>query len=175
MKLLRRITDNEILGQEGLSNAKPRLTARAILRHNGQLAVMYAGKFDLYSLPGGGVEEGETILAALNREIMEETGCNCDSIQELGYVEENRAHCDYTQISYYYIVDTACDSLHPVLTETEVNNQTAVAWHSLDEAYRLIAAPVHTNPQRKYLQARDLAALDAYWQTFKSGEEKIRL
>ncbi len=173
MKLLRRITDKEILGQEGLSNAKPRLTARAILRHHGQIAVMYAGKFGLYSLPGGGVEEGETVIAALNREIVEETGCSCDSIQELGYVEENRAHCDYTQISYYYVVDTACDSLHPALTETEVKNQTIVAWHSLDEAYRLIASPVHTNPQRKYLQARDLAAMDAYWQTLKSGKEKI--
>ncbi len=173
MKLLRRITDKEILGTDGLSNAKPRLTARAILRHHGQIAVMYAAKFDLYSLPGGGVEEGEIVIAALKREIMEETGCSCDSIQELGYVEENRAHCDYTQISYYYVVDTACDSLHPALTEAEVKNQTTVAWHSLDEASRLIASPVHTNPQRKYLQARDLAAMDAYWQTLKSGKEKI--
>ncbi len=69
--------------------------------------------------------------------------------------EENRAHCDYTQISYYYVVDTACDTLHPALTETEVENQTTVAWHSLDEAYRLSASPVHTNPKKKYLQARD--------------------
>lgn len=173
MKLLKRITDKEILGTEGLSNAKPRLTARAILKHSGQIAVMYAGKFDLYSLPGGGVEDGETVIAALNREVMEETGCTCDSIQELGYVEENRAHCDYTQISYYYVVDTACDTLHPALTETEVNNQTTVAWHSLEEAYRLIANPVHTNPKRKYLQARDLAALDAYMQNLYLSEEKL--
>jgi len=175
MKLLRRFTDKEILGTDGLSNTKPRLTARAILRHNSQIAVMYAGKFDLYSLPGGGVEKGETVIAALNREVLEETGCRCDFIQELGYVEENRAYCDYTQISYYYVVDTACDSLHPALTEAEVKNLTTVAWYSLEEAYRLIAAPVHMNPQRKYLQARDLAALDAYMRNLKSGEEKLCL
>lgn len=134
---------------------------------------MYAGKFDLYSLPGGGVEEGETIIAALKREIMEETGCSCDSIQELGYVEENRAYCDHTKVSHYYVVDTACDSLHPALTEAEVENQTTVAWHSLEEAYHLIADPVHANPQRKYLQARDLAALDAYWKTLNADDEKI--
>lgn len=50
MKLLKRITDKEILGTNGLSTAKPRLTARAILKHGDQFAVMYAEKFDLYSL-----------------------------------------------------------------------------------------------------------------------------
>lgn len=164
MKLLKRITDKEILGTDGLSTAKPRLTARAILKHGDQFAVMYAQKFDLYSLPGGGVEDGEDILDALKREVevMEETGCSCDSIQELGYVEENRAHCDYTQVSYYFIVETACGTFHAALTETEMQNGTTVHWHSFNDAYHLIADAVHTTTQRKFLQARDVAALDAY-------------
>lgn len=162
MKLLKRITDKEILGADGLSTAKPRLTARAILRHGDQFAMMYAKKFDLYSLPGGGVEDGEDILDALKREVMEETGCSCDSIQELGYVEENRAHCDYTQVSYYYIVETVCDTFHAAFTEAEMQNGTTVHWHSFNDAYHLIADAVHTTTQRKFLQARDVAALDAY-------------
>ena len=162
MKLLKQITDKEILGTDGLSTAKPRLTARAILRHGDQFAMMYAKKFDLYSLPGGGVEDGEDILDALKREVMEETGCSCDSIQELGYVEENRAHCDYTQVSYYYIVETVCDTFHAAFTEAEMQNGTTVHWHSFNDAYHLIADAVHTTTQRKFLQARDVAALDAY-------------
>ena len=162
MKLLKRITDKEILGTDGLSTAKPRLTARAILRHGDQFAVMYAKKFDLYSLPGGGIENGEDIMDALKREVMEETGCSCDSIQELGYVEENRAHCDYTQVSYYYIVETVCDTFHAAFTEAEMQNGTTVHWHSFNDAYHLIADAVHTTTQRKFLQARDVAALDAY-------------
>ena len=162
MKLLKQITDKEILGTDGLSTAEPRLTARAILRHGDQFAMMYAKKFDLYSLPGGGVEDGEDILDALKREVMEETGCSCDSIQELGYVEENRAHCDYTQVSYYYIVETVCDTFHAAFTEAEMQNGTTVHWHSFNDAYHLIADAVHTTTQRKFLQARDVAALDAY-------------
>lgn len=163
MKRLAIITDREILGLEGLSRAKPRLTARAVLKNNNdQYAVMYAEEFDLYSLPGGGVENGEDILHALRREIREETGCSCDTVEPLGYVEENRGRQDYTQISYYFIVTTHCRELRPNLTGDERRHGTTVGWHSLEDAYDRIAAPCHTTVQRKYLQARDVAALDAY-------------
>ena len=66
MECIARITDKEILGTDGLSHSQPRVTSRAILKNrNGQYAVMYSGKFDLYSLPGGGVENGEDIIDAI--------------------------------------------------------------------------------------------------------------
>lgn len=56
---------------------------------------MHSLKFGLYSLSGGGVEETEEIITALHREVMEETGCSCDKVEELGMVYENRASLDY--------------------------------------------------------------------------------
>lgn len=163
MKKLGTITDKEILGTDGLSFVKPRLTARAILENShGLFAVMYAEKFDLYSLPGGGVENGEEVMTALLREIQEETGCTCDEIEPLGYVEENRAHCDYTQISYYFVVKTNSSFLNPSFTESEKQSGANVQWHAWEEAYRLIASAKHTTTQRKYLQARDVMAMNAY-------------
>ncbi|MFR5876210.1 MAG: NUDIX hydrolase [Eubacterium sp.] len=163
MKLLKEITDKNILGTEGLSGAKPRFTARAILRNKDDFyAVMYSKDFDFYSFPGGGIEKDETILDALKRELKEETGCSCDIIEELGYVKENRAHCDYTQISYYFIVTTNDILLKPDFTKAETEHKTSADWHTLDETIKLITEPVYNTSKQKFLQARDIAALNEY-------------
>ena len=63
MKRITYLTDMDVLGTPGLSAAKPRLTARAVVVNpQGQLAVMYAEKYDIHTLPGGGVEEGVSIV-----------------------------------------------------------------------------------------------------------------
>lgn len=163
MKLIKQITDKEVLGTDGLSSAKPRYTARAILKNKDKkYAVMYSHKFNLYSLPGGGVDEGEDIISALKREILEETGCLCDDIKELGYVSENRFHCDYTQISYYFIVATSGTTQKTQMTEDEIINNTETQWHILEDMITLISSPVHDTNQRKFLQARDVAAIKEY-------------
>lgn len=163
MKLLCELNDKIILGLDGMSDKPPRRTARAIVKNkDGLYAVMYADKFKFYSLPGGGIEDGEDALVTLRREIFEETGCTCDHIEELGIVSENRAHQDFTSKSYYYVVTTD-HAPEPIrLTDDELANKTTVQWHTLDEVVRLISEPKHTTTQRMYLQARDMAALREY-------------
>lgn len=166
MYLIKEITDKDILGTEGFSSAKPRLTARAILKNKNNLyAVMYSKDFNFYSFPGGGIEENENIIVALKREIMEETGCTCDFIEKLGCVKENRAHCNYTQISYYFFVITNDTLLNPGFTKDEVEHKTTVSWHTLEETIELITEPVYDTAQQRFLQARDVAALNRYLKT----------
>ena len=163
MNLICELNDKIILGTDGMSAKAPRLTARAIVKNQeGLYAVMYADKFKLYSLPGGGVEDGEDVLTALRREVYEETGCICDEIQELGVVSENRASLDYTQINHYFVVTTNHSSCENHLTESEQANRTVVKWVTFDEAVRLINEQEFDRVQAKYLKARDVAALKEY-------------
>lgn len=163
MNVIAQLTDREILGLDGLSTRPPRYTARAIVRNTeGLYAVMYAKKFQLYSLPGGGIEEGEDVLTALRREVYEETGCVCEDIQELGIVTENRGTLDYTQINYYYVVTGGrAGEMH--LTSAEQNAGTQVQWHTLERVAGLIKNQHFERVQGKYLVARDVAAIDNYF------------
>ena len=161
--ILAELSDENVLETGGLSSASPRLTARAILkREDGLFAVMYAKKFNLYSLPGGGIEGDESPETAIAREIWEETGCICSAIEPLGVVLENRFHADYTQIDYYFVVTANGKGGQLHLTPNEEQNGTHPQWHTLDEVVRLIRDREHDTNQRKYLQARDVAALATY-------------
>ncbi|MDF2484005.1 MAG: ADP-ribose pyrophosphatase [Herbinix sp.] len=163
MKLIRTITDQDFLASNLMSEAKPRDTVRTLLfNEEGKIAVMHVSRYQLYSFPGGGVESGESLEEALKREILEETGCCCEIIQELGYIKENRGLLDYTQQSYYYVTQKLGEAQKPILTITEVNNGTSYAWYEINEVMNLLMLTAHETLQQKYLQARDLAALEEY-------------
>ena len=168
MKLIAEITDKEILGKDGLSSAEPRYTARAIVKNGDLYAVISSEKFHPYSLPGGGIDDGEDIITALKREILEETGCTCKKIFELGMVKENRASADYTQCSYYYVVE-AISIGEPHFTEAETNSGTALQWYTLPEMIKRINSIKPTTYQQQYLKARDIAALNEYVSCFCSA------
>lgn len=65
------------------------------------------------------------------------------------------------QLSYYYLVRTPDEILRPQLTEQEAAGGTCALWCTFEEALARIATPVFDRPQRRFLQARDVAVLTA--------------
>lgn len=70
-----------------------RIASRAVIIKNNELVVMHRNKFGMeyYSLPGGGVDLGETPESALYREIDEETSITISNpkliiIEDAGYM-----------------------------------------------------------------------------------------
>ena len=163
MNLIRKINDSEFLKTYVLSKKEPRITARGILlNHNDQILLMYSEKFNLYSFPGGGVEDKETPQEAVLREIYEETGYKCIILKALGYIEENRGQLDYTQISYYYILCSIGSPDNQQLTADEITNRTIYRWYKKEDIEDILLKSSQDTLQQKYLKVRDLYAWKEY-------------
>ncbi len=64
---------------------KTRAGAYAILPRDGNLLLTFqAAEFDEFQLPGGGIDPGESPIAALHREVFEETGWKIAAPRRLG-------------------------------------------------------------------------------------------
>lgn len=141
MKLITNLDQHE-LGFASPEDGKidhTRRAARAVLTNeHGQVAVMHFAKTGSYKLPGGGIDEGETVEAALHREVCEETGWEITAIRELGIVEEDRYYCGMHQTSYCFTA-TVTQFVGTQLTELEASQGMQLVWvASIDQAIAAI-------------------------------------
>ncbi|CAH0529701.1 NUDIX hydrolase [Vibrio hippocampi] len=68
-----------------------RLATRAIVLDGEDILLLYTERYHDYSLPGGGLDQGEDVIAGLVRELTEETGAqNIHGIKPFGIYEEFR-------------------------------------------------------------------------------------
>ncbi len=160
MKLIREITDFDILGSNELSVSDPKISARAVLYDiNGYVALMHVKKKQAYTIPGGGVEGKESLIEAMKREILEETGCNCEVVAEIGYISENRAQHDFTQISYYYLAKVIGSKGSPHFTLSETKNENEVVWVTSEQLKNLLIFQKPINYQFSFIKERDVSVL----------------
>lgn len=68
-----------------------RIATRAIVLQGENILLLYTQRYDDYTLPGGGVDAGEDVIAGLVRELEEETGAqHIRHIKPYGLYEEFR-------------------------------------------------------------------------------------
>ena len=141
---------------------RERVAARAVLKDDeGRIALMHASKRQYYKLPGGGIDEGEDALAALARELLEETGYSARVVAELGTVEEWRDEDKLHQISYAYEAIKVGESASQNLTGGEIDEGFELIWaHNIDEAIELVEKAVDDPDVRvSFMTKRDAAIL----------------
>lgn len=89
MQLLKSTRHPSLLNIDGASFT--RKATRAIVLDGENILLLYTERYHDYSLPGGGVDDGEAITDGLKRELKEETGAqNIEVIAEFGLYEEYR-------------------------------------------------------------------------------------
>lgn len=87
-----------------------RPSVRGVYIKDNKLAMIYSNKYDYFKFPGGGIDEGESNIEALIREIQEEAGIICDisSIKEWGHVlvkEKGDREDLFIQDNFYYFYE----------------------------------------------------------------------
>lgn len=180
MNLLAEISESDFESgaQSGFEKTRPyhiRRTARAVVVNSeGKIAIQHISKYDYYKLPGGGVEEGETLEEALKREMKEEAGCNIDIIQELGVVIEYREQPGHEQgllqISFGYLVKPAGEIREPQLEEAEVAEGLRPLLVSYEQALKNIKESKITHQyEAKFIVKRELEFLKAAERFLQAG------
>ncbi|MCF7833888.1 MAG: NUDIX domain-containing protein [Candidatus Pacebacteria bacterium] len=173
MKLLKTIRDIDL----GFESPDPDLyiereASRAIVfDENNNIALLYSLKDNCHKLPGGGVEEGEDIKQALNREMMEEVGCQITDVKELGIIEEYRNKDSLHQVSHCFIAKLEGKKGEPEFTQSERKAGFQLVWLSLDDAIKTLDSEKMTEFYRmKFMVTRDLLLLNeakAYLNTYQ--------
>ena len=88
-----------------------RNSARCLLiNQNQEICLLYSRARDYYAIPGGGIEPGESLLQALSRETLEETGYLLKNPKPIGNIHEQR----YDRVTTTFFFSAQPDKvLHP--------------------------------------------------------------
>ena len=142
-----------------------RKAARAVVRNRkGEVVLVHARATEYYKIPGGGIEEGETMEQAVRREVLEETGCKVKVGKPIGMIIEYRSNMREIQVNYCFSAMVISDSKRASFTRSEKAERMRVVWaKSIGDAIRL-AKSGKRGPkapyEQKFMACRDLKFLE---------------
>lgn len=132
-----------------------RYGVRAIIRQNNKYAMQRSSQGE-YKIPGGGVEDGESFVQALMREVREETGLlvKPETIKEIGEVleikEDRRCKGQkYIAHSLYHACEVSDEMVEPQMTESEIKKGYHLEWAELEQ---IISENMKQQPQEEWIK-----------------------
>jgi 8-oxo-dGTP pyrophosphatase MutT (NUDIX family) len=164
MKHLLTIHESDIFPEKqnlNSENFRIRHAARAIVfNKKAEVALLQATTYNYHKLPGGGVEDGENMELALERELLEEIGCRVDITREIGEIIEFRDKWEMKQTSHCYLAKQVGKQQAPQFTQSETEEGFEIIWASnLSAAIKLLEQDQPQNYDGLFIQQRDIKFL----------------
>ncbi len=152
MKVLK-ILNVENTTEEEIKSFKYRSVARVVAFDSEEkIALVHAKIKKYYVLPGGGVEEKETLEEAAVREAKEESGCDIKITGEIGIVKEYIKNKRLINEQFCYLAEVVGKKVDLELNQYEIEEGMEVIWVYIDEAIRLLKTNI--------IESQDIVFLD---------------
>ena len=156
MKDLGTLNPRQVSEQE-VAQYRLREAARAIVVDDkGDIALLHVSRDGYHKLPGGGLDPNEDRLIALQRECMEEIGCNIEVIGEVGFTTECWREDEEKQISYCYLAKVVGPKGVATLTESEKERGFETVWLPFQDAVNALQNRTSTHWEGDYIVPREL-------------------
>lgn len=174
MELLKLLNDDNI-PEEELKNYKHRNAVRIIIYdEKNQIAVVHARINEYYELPGGGVEQDETLKEGAVREAKEEAGCDVRITERIGIIKEYLLDKKLINETFCFKAIVVGNKYQLKLNQDEIDEGMDIIWVDIEEAVRLIntnrnESKFATPQQIKYTKVRDLTFLEKVKQTVSTS------
>lgn len=176
MNLICKLTDKDI-GEQYIELEKPRLRLSArgiVIREDGKIAIFNKANKNEYKLPGGGMENDENPEETFKREVLEETGCIIEIVENLGITEEYKYQINFKQISNVFVGKVIKDTKHLNVTQKERDEGARLLWKTPKEALELITncygklvkSDYESVYATKFIVLRDRKILEYYIKNF---------
>jgi 8-oxo-dGTP pyrophosphatase MutT (NUDIX family) len=120
-----------------------RISAKAIILQNKKLLLVNEQKDGWWSLPGGGIDHGETIPAALTRELSEELGVSPEQVtvdENIRYATIGEVADGIPRASLIYRVDIPENSI------SKTDHVNSFGWFTYDELHTMRISPTIGTP-----------------------------
>lgn len=147
---------------------------------NKVLLVNYAG---LYMLPGGSIDNEETEVEALKREILEESGIIIDNEDLISFLIINSYDKNYfdrkkgminrlTQTTFFKVVtDKKIDVTKKELSQSEKEKNHIIDYINISNIRSMVENNTSDNPKRKQFDRELLTALDEFLKIQKQTKQ----
>lgn len=168
MKLLKTLNPQNATPEEFNKYATREASRAIVVDKDNNIAILHVTNEKYYKLPGGGIEKDEDKKVALNRECLEEIGCEIEVIDEVGSIVEHRKIFKLNQTSYCYLAKIKGEKGIPQFTQEELAEGFEQLWVPYDEALSLVSNNIAPGLEGHfYIVPRDTFFL-------KEAEQKIK-